>query len=599
MKRFVKISVAVLATLFVVLLLAITITLKAIDTNQIKKQIQHLVSKNTGYDLTISGDIDWRIFPNIGFTAKDIAIKNNKGERLSHIDKATTRIQLLPLLQKQVAIETLQLHKPTIYITKDKQSNLNWRTIKNDPPKNAAPTTQEKPVQKHTTDFVVKNIEIYNGDLFFSDAKSNSKHHISQLNIHGTQVQLGKPFPLTGRFHAQNDEKNSPTLVSFKTEIEASDSGDAWNFEKIGITIGKTNIRGDFSVSQKPTLKILFHLDVSELNADQWFNSQANTKPNAQKNISSTSNGMKSDHSETPLITVNGAVLHLPHVQGILSIKTLILKKLLLTDVQINVDTPQRNVFKIAPLSANAYNGRINNEATLDFRSSVPKFDLFKSGSNLNAGALIEAYTGKPSLSGVLNYTGDLTTHGNTKSQLIKNLNGKMKVALNEGQLQKIDLSQAANIVNTFLKTKTSGPVNSGFTKFSDLVFSTTIVNGVVSTNDLLLTSPLIVAKGNGNINLVDQSLALKFLVTPLGNSTIPVVKNLQENLGGIPFKLTGTFDNYHFMLDETAILQQGANTVLEKLQKKPMEKMEKTLDKLQMKNGAPIKLDLKKLIPQ
>ena len=111
MKKLMKWIMAIVAVVVVLLLVATLVLPMVVDPNDYKDEISAAVTKKTGRDLTIGGDIKWSVFPSIGLELSDVTLGNPNGfgeQPMLDIGEAGVSVKFLPLLKRQVEVIRLQ-----------------------------------------------------------------------------------------------------------------------------------------------------------------------------------------------------------------------------------------------------------------------------------------------------------------------------------------------------------------------------------------------------------------------------------------------------------------------------------------------------------
>lgn len=111
--------------LSVVLFLAIWI-----DPNDYRDDVTALVKDKTGLILEIKGDIGWNFFPAIGFSVEQLSLATAEGEApLAAIGKAAVSVQLMPLFQRRINVNTLFIDGLTANLVVDESGKGNWEAL--------------------------------------------------------------------------------------------------------------------------------------------------------------------------------------------------------------------------------------------------------------------------------------------------------------------------------------------------------------------------------------------------------------------------------------------------------------------------------------
>ena len=92
-----------------------------------KPRLERIASEAMGMELSIGGRLDIRFVPSLQVVLADVHVRNH-GADVASAGEVDLGIELLPLLRKEVWIETLALNRVTISIEKDRDGMLNVAT---------------------------------------------------------------------------------------------------------------------------------------------------------------------------------------------------------------------------------------------------------------------------------------------------------------------------------------------------------------------------------------------------------------------------------------------------------------------------------------
>ncbi len=190
MNRVLKWILAMVATV-AILLLVLSIALPLLlNPNNYKDEINAAVLKETGRELTITGDISWRIFPSFGLEIDRLSLANRAGfgaRPMLEVSEASVIVKLLPLFSRQLEIDRIDLEGVTAYLRGNTDGQNNWEDLVN---RGAAGIVQETPADLE--------IKISNGEL---SLKSTARR--VELAGFSTGTPIDEPkqaFELEGRF---------------------------------------------------------------------------------------------------------------------------------------------------------------------------------------------------------------------------------------------------------------------------------------------------------------------------------------------------------------------------------------------------------------
>ncbi len=127
-----KLIKKLLITLIVIVLLVIGVVAVAIttfDANAYKADIAEQVKEETGRDFNISGDINLTIYPWLGLEVSGVQLSNADGfgeAPFLNADTFKVRAKLLPLLRKELEMDTLILQGVNLNLAKNAEGKTNW-----------------------------------------------------------------------------------------------------------------------------------------------------------------------------------------------------------------------------------------------------------------------------------------------------------------------------------------------------------------------------------------------------------------------------------------------------------------------------------------
>jgi AsmA protein len=194
---------------------------------------------------------------------------------------------------------------------------------------------------------------------------------------------------------------------------------------------------------------------------------------------------------------------------------------------------------------------------------------------------LLQDLTGDARVQGTADVTAKLTGSGTNADAIKQTLNGTTSFSLTEGSVKGVNIAALIRKAQAKLKGEPAPQEpQPNQTDFSVMQGTTTVSNGVVSNDDLLVQSPLLRISGKGQVSLpaetIDYTLTTKLVGTLKGQGG----KSLEELKGvAIPVRVGGTFSKPTYVPDLGAALSDAAKARLE-------EKVEEQKQKLQEKLG-------------
>ncbi len=175
-KRFVRIGLWSLATLFGLLIVAVATVLLSFDADSFKPRVVAAVKQATGRDLTLHGPIRLGLSLQPTLIVQDVSFANPPGfsqPQMATLQQLELKLALLPLLDHRVEIRRLVLVKPDILLETDAQGRPNWTFAPEAGPSPAQQVATANTAPGGTpTSISIADVRITDGTLTWRDGKS-------------------------------------------------------------------------------------------------------------------------------------------------------------------------------------------------------------------------------------------------------------------------------------------------------------------------------------------------------------------------------------------------------------------------------------------
>ena len=210
----------------------------------------------------------------------------------------------------------------------------------------------------------------------------------------------------------------------------------------------------------------------------------------------------------------------------------------------------------VAPVTAALYEGKLSANANVK-AGDKPAGNRLEVGADLSGisiGPLLQDLADKDLLEGKGNVKFKVNGDGGTVNTIKRSLDGTGSLNLRNGAIKGINLGETIRSARNLLqggKSETKASDSTQKTDFTELSVSFVIKDGVASSNDLDVKSPLLRIGGEGRADIAASTLDYTVRASVVGTSTGQGGKDL-ENLRGvtIPVRLTGPFDQLAWQLD-------------------------------------------------
>lgn len=197
--------------LVLVLVAAIAVFVLTFDANRYKPDLAALVKAKTGRDLSINGDIQLSLYPNLALRLQQVSLGNAagfSGEAFAKAEQARVSVQVLPLLQQQLRVNEVTLQGMTLHLQRNKAGNTNWADLL---PGNAQQSDDPvgQVIARLLGNFMVAGISVNDSTIQWHDAQSGQTLSLAPLNLQTGALRPGKPVAIRFATHLQ---QNTPLL---------------------------------------------------------------------------------------------------------------------------------------------------------------------------------------------------------------------------------------------------------------------------------------------------------------------------------------------------------------------------------------------------
>lgn len=639
-----------------------------VDWNDFKDTIQNQVKKQTGRDLTITGDLSPSVFPWAGISIGEISLANAAefGETpFASIDSADVKVKLLPLIKREINVRTVQLKGLQLDLQREADGTTNWDDLL------TSTTTTTTEVRADNTDtqvtrevegstatiaaLSVGGIEVLDANVSWKDAVSGTDALLSGFNLTTGAIELEKPFALKVDFSVASESLDLNADVSGAGElmvdldsqvysvrgfslttdakggalpngqlvatlgadvtaqlaentvdvalltlstlgIEIEGALDVTNldseptitgqfasnefsprelFEKLGIeppvtadeaVLGKAGFK--LALAATPASAALndlsITLDDTQFTGSASVPSLAGAIPplrfdfavdsiDLDRYLPPASEAPADDApAEETVATTGDEIIELPvdmmrqlDIDGTFRVGDVKVSNLTTRDIVVPVKASGGKL-ALEGIQAQLYEGRFDGTASINVAGETPAFGVNMDLGGIKAEPLLADLLQKDSfLSGGGEVAADITTAGNTVNAIKAGLNGKFNTAFTDGSINGINIGYQIRRAKAALTGKTL-PEEEGTVKtdFSSLAVSGLFTNGVMTSDDLDMRSPLLRLGGAGKVDLpgemVDYTLTTLITGTAQGQGGADL-----EELKGVKLEIPvqGTFD--------------------------------------------------------
>ena len=229
-KIFRILGLAVAALVVLVVVAAVVLPL-LIDPNDFKGQIVEQVRDKTGRSLEIEGDIALSVFPWLGLAIGPTRLSNAPGfgaQPFVEVQAVQVRLQLLPLLRKDVVMDTVVLDGLHLHLAKDEQGVSNWADL-GGAPADAAETADQAVAPEDSAKLALAGLAIggvrmNDARVIWEDRHSGVRFAIEDLALNSGAIVPGQPVDLALSLRLTASQPAMAGEVAFDGAVWVSDS---------------------------------------------------------------------------------------------------------------------------------------------------------------------------------------------------------------------------------------------------------------------------------------------------------------------------------------------------------------------------------------
>lgn len=232
--------------------------------------------------------------------------------------------------------------------------------------------------------------------------------------------------------------------------------------------------------------------------------------------------------------------------------------------------------FRLHPARADLYGGQYAGDVRLDVSGEQPVIAMNESLTGVNAAPLLEDVVGEAYVSGQADLSAELTARGIDPDTALRSLNGTAKFGFRNGAVQGFNLAQIVREAIALAKGQPKPPKETRKTDFTNLQGTVVVQNGVAVNRDLSAKAPLFRVDGEGQANLVAQTLDYRLNVAVVESLAGQGGAGLQEVRGlTIPLHISGPMASPDIDVAIDEALKARAKQALEKEKEALQQRLE------------------------
>jgi len=222
-----------LIVLLVLLVVAAVVVLPmVVDPNDYKPQIVKAAKDKLGRDLVIDQDLSLSVFPWLGIETGGVRLGNAagfSGQSFAEVDQLGLKVKLMPLLSRQVEVDTLVLTGLRLNLEKDANGKTNWEDLAgHQKSEEQVGVGQEAPADGSSAEqsplaLSVQGVQIEDARISWDDRQAGEKYLLDGVRVVTGTLAPGATVPI----EAGVNFSSSKPAMTLKVDLVAKIGSDA------------------------------------------------------------------------------------------------------------------------------------------------------------------------------------------------------------------------------------------------------------------------------------------------------------------------------------------------------------------------------------
>ena len=391
--------------------------------------------------------------------------------------------------------------------------------------------------QATLSDFALRFHDLMvNGKLDVTSLSSDPQF-VGQLNLADFNPKsflkaLGIDVPETADTNA---------LTSMQAEMSFSGSSSGANMQNLSVQFDKSTFKGNLKVENFDRPQLAFDFQIDRLNLDEYL---PETETETDANINA------SDLTVDDFRGFTGG--------GDFRIGELVVAGLTATEVSLTMSSDGKGV-RLFPISSQFYGGLHKGDIRIDASGKQPILVTSQVLTGVQAEGLLQDLTGSARLEGSGDVNLKIRTDLTNSQSARRALSGDMGISFLDGAIVGVNVTETIRTAKNVLGKQSDAAGETGRdakTDFSELTMTGVFEQGVMSSDDLMMRSPLLQVTGKGTANLVDETI--DYLLKPILTGELQGQGGQGlDALSGVPIpvKLTGNLYEPDISVDIAAAI--------------------------------------------
>ncbi|WP_336778140.1 outer membrane assembly protein AsmA [Pantoea sp. USHLN256] len=572
--------ITTLAILLVVVVAGMTALVLLVNPNDFRTYMVKQVEQRSGYQLQVSGDLRWHVWPQLSILAGRMSLTApGATQPMVTADNMRLDVNLLPLLSHQLSVSQVMLKNAIIRVTPesamqkpagapvgpgdaepDSGTNNGWSfNIGKLRLADSLLIWQQPGGDEYNFRDLNLNLDqdaSKQASIELATRVSRNQRNVS-VNLKGQMNVAQYPHRLVGQLDEVNytlDGANLPTQGikgTIRGQGEWNGDHQRFSLQKLQLTANDSTLDGSAEGRLALPQQLNLALHATSLNLDNLMASAPATDSNApqQANVIRTpviAEPRMRDNSDSPLnqmdLTLN------------LAADSSVWRGLTLTNLQIDASN-QQGLMTLSKLQGKFGDGHFSVPGAVDIRKPVTQVAFQPELDNIAIAPLLKALELPETLQGTVSLKGDLSGAGLSIEEAKRYWQGSADLEAANLQLSQLNLQQMVRraVARVSSRVTNDQPDEQGIQQLSGRV---SLKQGIITLPDLQGGNSRMAVQTKGNVDMVKQRLDITINMMLRGWQGDDKLANLL-NQQTIPLRMYGGWDNLQYSLPVDDVVRQ------------------------------------------
>jgi AsmA protein len=214
-----RIAGIAIAALLVIVIATIAFVMAKFDANYIKGELTKVVQEKKQRSLKLDGPLELTFWPNLGAKVGKVSLSEHKSDKeFLALDSARISVAVMPLLSKQIVVDTIEVAGAKAVLIRRKDGTLNIADL-------LTPDKEPTPLVR----FDIAGIKVTNSQLAFRDEQGGASYAVAGLTLttgHLANAAEG-PLELAARVTADKPKTAADVKISgrYRYDLAKNDFG--------------------------------------------------------------------------------------------------------------------------------------------------------------------------------------------------------------------------------------------------------------------------------------------------------------------------------------------------------------------------------------